>query len=1662
MLVPGVSFIARASGEDEHTLFQQLHLPIQFTENRGQWAPQVKYAMLRGSDAVWFQQNGLVLNSSLPAGDVTAVDGIATQRNGRMLEMRFAHSSSRMSIETMEKTSTASRFYYGNDAASWVENASAYRALRYSNVWNDIDVEYLGEGDRLIQRFILRCGARPSDIALSMNGDSHLDHSLRVVSRSGASHAQFQPTISYKNGIARFSGLPDVLRDDVILTTEFLTYFGGSGVESASGMDIDSAGNIYILGATSSVDLPLARATQSSYGGGFSDLFVMRFNPDGHSLSFCTFLGGTKQDTCALWGRSWTIGPAFAFSSFKKLKLGHLDGRLYCCASTKSPDFPVTSTAVQTKIHVGIPGAGCAGLLLSMSLDGALLHSTYLSGPGDVLITSLAVDLEDNVYAGGMFGGDSLWFITKNTVQPVLANRPLRRYDIGLASGGFAVKLSRDLDQRIWGTYVFAPDGENFSAPDHKYDATQLYPLRLDIDSKNNVIITGHNTEPALYDSTVTRLVPLVNAIQDCRGSSNLFATKLNDDASAYVFSTYLGGTKFDYLSDEVVDRDDNIILTGTTQSIDFPLAHPIGNVNTGETSFLAKISPQGTLLVSTYIGSTSGTRSTTLDIDVCGNVVIGGNAYSPAFPFVNATDTTLGMNSYVPFQMVLDPSCTRIRQSSFLKYPDGSIPRMDMVRIDAAGYLYYVAAVGPFSQLRPPSFGTFNAYQKSSRSQSEIMVGKLRYPTCEQIACSIACSDTLRQAARRRYVSPSRFTVSVTVQNVTGNLPVRDVRVQLDLPDSMYLDPLSQNTIVTLSPATFTPGMQASHSWTLRVDSTRTAPADREVSVTTTYTPASGPIIPPPSEHCSMRIPLLIYNEPEPKLECALNGDTAFHLSADGTRFDNSPHAISWTLRNKDTRNVTVSRVVLDIPANRGIHSNPLEGTPRLGTTLSPGNTLAVSWDLLASVRTYDRSIPITVTAFDEWNASITECQMTVFAPGSDALPCTLSGPSNIIFDTASGASTPDTLRYMATLFNPTDTIQSVLSVEALPGSAGHLIPLPPTTESGTKIPSRLKATMQWYYRVRPPIATTVWDTMAIRYQTTAHPAWRWCNMPVRIVPILSLQCRIEAPDHLSEAPVGRDYSPSMFTLRGIVTNPGLMPVTLAAYELRIDPEGSCEVAEPRIHPASMIPGGVVDTAIWTIHARRLHRSVGALQIGFVVKDSSDETHTQCIHHIVLPALPNDLSCTVAAPDSLRYEVATDTYTPNPFTASLSLSNHLDTAQINIETAIDLSSASHLKISAGEVNAKLIAVIDSHATESVLYNLEVALRTDSPITERIAIKYRHPDDKEWKRCEKDILIEGEKRMFTASCSARGHDTIWIVAPYEEIIPVPIQVQHTISNTGNVPLTLCSASILLPAGCTLAQGSDSVQSFGTILPSRSVSREWLVDVDPLTALPGARDIRWKWNCAETREDSSCTHTVRLVPNGSRGIVFTPWLLRFNAKENGTLPASQTVQLWTGTATLPWQLQAQSSWLDLQPLSGNSDELIAVRPNTTALASAVYNDMVRIWSVPATTVAIEVEYLVEGVTAVDAVPPDGSVVLGQNYPNPVKGVITNYKLRITNAGWVAFCVRDVFGRVVISSSQSWLAAGTHRLSIDASRLAPGVYLCTVSAGGERRTRVFVVE
>ena len=117
----------------------------------------------------------------------------------------------------------------------------------------------------------------------------------------------------------------------------YSTYLGGSGGENGNGITIDSVGDAYVTGFTSSSNFPVTNGAFQSVNNGLSgasNSFVSKFNPAGTGLLYSTYLGGSGGD----------YGLAIAADG---------SGNAYVFGYTRSTNFPVTKGAYDTAFTAG-------------------------------------------------------------------------------------------------------------------------------------------------------------------------------------------------------------------------------------------------------------------------------------------------------------------------------------------------------------------------------------------------------------------------------------------------------------------------------------------------------------------------------------------------------------------------------------------------------------------------------------------------------------------------------------------------------------------------------------------------------------------------------------------------------------------------------------------------------------------------------------------------------------------------------------------------------------------------------------------------------------------------------------------------------------------------------------------------------------------------------------------------------------------------------------------------------------------------------------------------------------------------------------------------------------------------------------------------------------
>jgi Abnormal spindle-like microcephaly-assoc'd, ASPM-SPD-2-Hydin/Beta-propeller repeat len=121
--------------------------------------------------------------------------------------------------------------------------------------------------------------------------------------------------------------------------------------------------------------------------------------------------------------------------------------------------------------------------------------------------------------------------------------------------------------------------------------------------------------------------------------TDHVFVAKLDPTGSRFVYADYIGGSSADYGVALALDSGNNVYVTGSTTSSDFPTVNPYQASDPGSYGgFVTKISADGSSLVySTYLGGSGFDQPTDVAVDTLGEAYVAGSTASQDFPMVNA-----------------------------------------------------------------------------------------------------------------------------------------------------------------------------------------------------------------------------------------------------------------------------------------------------------------------------------------------------------------------------------------------------------------------------------------------------------------------------------------------------------------------------------------------------------------------------------------------------------------------------------------------------------------------------------------------------------------------------------------------------------------------------------------------------------------------------------------------------------------------------------------------------------------------------------------------------------------------------------------------------------------------------------------------------------------
>ena len=588
-----------------------------FIENKGQvkaldGSPRsdVLYTLKANGVSIFVRQDGLSYQFSHKTGNrLTAEEAlmqeslppahqlVEQERNEESqtslyrLDMQLLEASANPTVEAAKPAAYFENYFTLSSGQEEISKARAFRKVIIKEVYPHVDwVLYIQE-EQLKYDFILHPGAKISDIKMKYSGaqgiSNEKDGSLSI--RTPLSEITEAPPFSYQlkenkkeeveSGYCLIDEhtvgfrIADHQPDQTLVidpSVSWATYYGGSYFESGTSTAIAANGDFYLAGETESANAISSGGHQNTFGGN-EDAFLVKFDANGHRL-WATYFGGERDD-----------------------KANHIqldrDGSIYMVGETES-----NSQIAHNGFRETYGGNGDA-FLAKFNTEGDRLWATYYGGEGFDSGHALGIDSQNNLYLTGITES------TSGIASGGMQNSPGGSFDTFLA------KFTSN-GERLWATY-YGGSGKENAVEGHKGTIT--------LDQNDDLYISGWtNSDEGIASG----------GFQNSRsGSGDAYLAKFNGQGNL-LWATYYGGSDFDAGRGVLTDQENNILLSGTTNSTSNIASDGFQETSGGNwDAFLVKFTSNGERIWATYYGGSGQdeAKEGSLVIDDEGNIYMGG-----------------------------------------------------------------------------------------------------------------------------------------------------------------------------------------------------------------------------------------------------------------------------------------------------------------------------------------------------------------------------------------------------------------------------------------------------------------------------------------------------------------------------------------------------------------------------------------------------------------------------------------------------------------------------------------------------------------------------------------------------------------------------------------------------------------------------------------------------------------------------------------------------------------------------------------------------------------------------------------------------------------------------------------------------------------------------
>ncbi|MBS1793094.1 MAG: SBBP repeat-containing protein [Acidobacteria bacterium] len=724
-------------------------LPVSFEINQGQADEAVRF-LARGTNYTLYltgEEALLSLRKPAPSPDAEEDSpAVAT------LRMSLANSNRLPKISGTRGLAGKVNYLIGRQPENWKTGIPTFAGVEYAGIYEGIDLVFYGSQSALEYDFVVAPQADPSVIKMRFDGAEKIsvDESTgelvlltatgevrqhapvvyqetggarkpvpgryKIIEAAEAGDSPETPRSALRDRLVGFElgeydrGLPLVIDPVLIYSTylgggdDFSTSNDGNGIfrgDIGYGIAVDENGFAYVAGAAHSIAFPRVGAVQSQCrtntpgNPNFSciDAFVTKFDQEGNGLVYSTYLGGVRD----------VNGPGIDFATAIAVDAA---GGAYVTGFTNSPDFPVTAGAFQQTLPCaaggGNPG-GCA-FVTKLSAAGALVYSTYLGGsaaaggPGSEGATGIAVDDGGRAYVVGRTQTSS-FPVRGGFRAKCFVPRPGNPDTFCDGSYSFLTKFNPDGTDLLYSTFIGGEPKFGLAvAPNNSASDVA-------VDKQGNAFVVGGTNS----NFPTRRALPGQETFRSDAANCRIFYTpcfdafvmKINTNLSgtaSLAFSSFLGGDSYEQASGVALDRENNVYVTGFTNSTDFPVTpnaadNTCGNLLSCTANeierrdvFVTKIKADlRGLAYSTFLGGDAREDAGRIATDGAGRAFVIGSTDSTDFPTTaNAIQQTLNGVDTAAFVTKFAPTGER-DYSTYLRGTQANEPLSNTIGADIA-----------------------------------------------------------------------------------------------------------------------------------------------------------------------------------------------------------------------------------------------------------------------------------------------------------------------------------------------------------------------------------------------------------------------------------------------------------------------------------------------------------------------------------------------------------------------------------------------------------------------------------------------------------------------------------------------------------------------------------------------------------------------------------------------------------------------------------------------------------------------------------------------------------------------------------------------------------------------------------------------------------------